>query len=175
MSWIWKKKEWEIRVFGKGDGCPGSHTEHECHRDSDVSAARGVPSSNFTLKNLKSRPMGKGVRFGGGIVSFLFRKPEASRELTTEGGGGSKEERRVANGKAQSRCPGPRTEQDSREMRASPRDGEETQESSLQPLPRRGGLCRHKESPLCDKRLIEPHLPYKLFSKVNNSHALMYG
>lgn len=113
-----------------------------------------------------------------GIVSFLFRKPEAQEssrrreeEVLKKRGGTW----RVANGKAQSRCPGPGTEQDSREMRASPRDGEETQESSLQPLPRRGGLCRHKEPPLCDKRLIEPHLPYKLFSKVNNSHALVHG
>lgn len=49
----------------------------------------------FHVEELEILPNGEGseVRWRG-IVNFLFRKPEASRLLTTEGGGGSKEERK---------------------------------------------------------------------------------
>ena len=91
--------------------------------------------------------------------SFLLRKPEALRALITKEEKDLKDRGRVwkvANGKAQSGSPNPRTGQDSRERRARPRD---KKPKSLQQSPRTGD-DRCKVAPLCDARFTECHLSY---------------
>lgn len=77
------------------------------------------------------------MHLGGGTVSFFLRKPETSREFRTEGGGSSRGQRENLQGhewKGPEQMSWPQIEQDSREMRARPGDGEEAYH--LPPSPR---------------------------------------
>lgn len=92
----------------------------------DLPATHGVPGSEFKLRNHLSphHPMGKGVRSRGRDRKFLTQETRGILKAQARGRRSCSRRGKVwkvERGKAQSRWPGSKTEQDSREMRETGR------------------------------------------------------